>query len=35
VVEDGRVDPRRFTAVGRLGGELYCRVNDLFERKRD
>jgi len=35
VVENGRVDPRRLTFVGRLGDDLYCRVNDLFERKRN
>jgi flavin reductase (DIM6/NTAB) family NADH-FMN oxidoreductase RutF len=35
VVRDGRVDPRRLTFVGRLGDDLYCRVNDLFERKRE
>jgi len=34
VLSDGRVDPRRLTFVGRLGDDFYCRVNDLFERKR-
>jgi flavin reductase (DIM6/NTAB) family NADH-FMN oxidoreductase RutF len=34
VLDGGRVDPRRLTFVGRLGDDLYCRVNDLFERKR-
>jgi flavin reductase (DIM6/NTAB) family NADH-FMN oxidoreductase RutF len=34
VVSDGRVDPRKLTFVGRLGGDSYCRVGDLFERKR-
>jgi flavin reductase (DIM6/NTAB) family NADH-FMN oxidoreductase RutF len=34
-VDAGRVDPRRITFVGRLGGDTYCRVNDLFDRKRD
>lgn len=34
VVEGGRVDARRLEFVGRLGDDLYCRVNDLFERKR-
>jgi flavin reductase (DIM6/NTAB) family NADH-FMN oxidoreductase RutF len=34
VLVDGRVDPRRLTFVGRLGDDFYCRVNDLFERKR-
>jgi flavin reductase (DIM6/NTAB) family NADH-FMN oxidoreductase RutF len=35
VLQGGRVDPHRLTFVGRLGGDLYCRVNDLFERRRD
>ncbi|HVR84721.1 MAG TPA: flavin reductase family protein [Planctomycetota bacterium] len=35
VVEGGRVDPRRLTFIGRLGGDSYCRVSDIFERKRD
>ncbi|MBV8878802.1 MAG: flavin reductase family protein, partial [Planctomycetaceae bacterium] len=35
VVDRGVVDPRRLTFVGRLGGDGYCRVNDLFDRKRD
>jgi flavin reductase (DIM6/NTAB) family NADH-FMN oxidoreductase RutF len=35
VTREGRVDPRRLTFVGRLGEHLYCRVNDLFERKRE
>jgi flavin reductase (DIM6/NTAB) family NADH-FMN oxidoreductase RutF len=35
VVSGGVVDPRRLTFVGRLGGDSYCRVNDLFERRRD
>jgi flavin reductase (DIM6/NTAB) family NADH-FMN oxidoreductase RutF len=35
VLDGGRVDPRRLTFVGRLGGDSYCRVSDLFERKRD
>jgi flavin reductase (DIM6/NTAB) family NADH-FMN oxidoreductase RutF len=34
ILEGGRVDPRRLTFVGRLGDDLYCRVTDLFERKR-
>jgi hypothetical protein len=29
------VDPRKLTFVGRLGGDTYCRVGDLFERKRE
>ena len=35
VLSDGRVDPRKLTFVGRLGGDSYCRVGDLFERKRE
>ena len=34
IVDGGVVDPQRLTFVGRLGGDFYCRVNDLFERKR-
>jgi flavin reductase (DIM6/NTAB) family NADH-FMN oxidoreductase RutF len=34
IVEGGRVDPRRLTFVGRMGDDFYCRVNDLFERRR-
>jgi flavin reductase (DIM6/NTAB) family NADH-FMN oxidoreductase RutF len=28
------VDITRLRSVGRLGGQLYCRVNDIFEMKR-
>lgn len=35
VLDSGRVDPRRLTFVGRMGGDSYCRVSDLFDRKRD
>ena len=31
---DGRVDPKKLTFVGRLGDDLYCRVNDIFEAAR-
>jgi len=31
---EGRVDPKRLTFVGRLGDDLYCRVNDIFEAAR-
>jgi flavin reductase (DIM6/NTAB) family NADH-FMN oxidoreductase RutF len=34
ILVGGRVDPRRLSFVGRLGDDLYCRVSDLFERKR-
>jgi flavin reductase (DIM6/NTAB) family NADH-FMN oxidoreductase RutF len=29
------VDPSKLTFVGRLGGDTYCRVGDLFARARD
>jgi flavin reductase (DIM6/NTAB) family NADH-FMN oxidoreductase RutF len=28
------IDITRLKSVGRLGGQLYCRVNDIFEMKR-
>lgn len=31
---DGKVDPYKLRAVGRLGGDLYCRTRDIFEMKR-
>jgi flavin reductase (DIM6/NTAB) family NADH-FMN oxidoreductase RutF len=31
---DGRVDPKKLTFVGRLGDDLYVRVNDIFEAAR-
>jgi flavin reductase (DIM6/NTAB) family NADH-FMN oxidoreductase RutF len=31
---NGRVDPRKLGAVGRLGGEFYARTTDLFELPR-
>ncbi len=31
---DGRVDPKLLTFVGRLGDDLYVRVNDIFEAAR-
>ncbi len=34
LVTDGQVDPHRLTFVGRLGADWYCRVNDIFEHKR-
>jgi flavin reductase (DIM6/NTAB) family NADH-FMN oxidoreductase RutF len=34
ILDGGRVDPRRLTFVGRMGDDYYCRVTDLFERKR-
>jgi flavin reductase (DIM6/NTAB) family NADH-FMN oxidoreductase RutF len=35
IAPGGRADPRKLTFVGRMGDDLYCRVNDLFERKRE
>ena len=35
VLRGGKVDPHLLTFVGRLGDDYYCRVNDLFERKRE
>ena len=34
ILDGNRVDPRRLTFLGRLGDDLYCKVNDIFERKR-
>jgi flavin reductase (DIM6/NTAB) family NADH-FMN oxidoreductase RutF len=31
LLEDGRVQIERFRPVGRLGGESYCRLRDVFE----
>lgn len=31
---DNQIKADRLKAVGRLGGELYCRTTDLFEKKR-
>ena len=30
----GRIDPHKLHAIGRLGGDYYCRTTDLFEMKR-
>lgn len=30
----GRIDPRRYATLARLGGEWYARTTDLFELKR-
>lgn len=32
--DDGRVDPRKLDAIGRMGGAAYCRTTDLFEVAR-
>jgi flavin reductase (DIM6/NTAB) family NADH-FMN oxidoreductase RutF len=29
-----QIDPFQLKAIGRLGGELYCRTIDVFEMKR-
>ncbi len=31
---DGRVDPRKYQTIARMGGEWYCRATDLFTLKR-
>ncbi len=35
VWKNGAVDPALVTFVGRMGGELYCRTTDRFERRRE
>jgi flavin reductase (DIM6/NTAB) family NADH-FMN oxidoreductase RutF len=30
----GRIDPRKLRTIGRLGGDNYCRTDDIFEMKR-
>lgn len=32
--DDGRPDPRKIQAIGRMGGEAWCRTSDLFELPR-
>jgi flavin reductase (DIM6/NTAB) family NADH-FMN oxidoreductase RutF len=32
--DQGRIDPRRLRTIGRLGGDLYCHTDELFEMKR-
>jgi len=32
--QDGRIDPEQLKAVGRLGGNLYCRTSQIFEMER-
>ena len=32
--ETGAIDPARLDAIGRLGGENYCRTNELFKLAR-
>ncbi len=31
---DGRIDPRKYQTIARMGGEWYCRATDLFTLKR-
>jgi flavin reductase (DIM6/NTAB) family NADH-FMN oxidoreductase RutF len=31
---DNQIDVSRLKAIGRLGGDLYCRTTDIFEMKR-
>jgi flavin reductase (DIM6/NTAB) family NADH-FMN oxidoreductase RutF len=31
---DGEIQSSRLKAIGRMGGDLYCRTTDLFEMKR-
>ena len=31
---DDHIDPSRLRAVGRMGGDSYCRTTDIFEMKR-
>ena len=31
---DGRVDPAKLRTIGRLGGDEYCRLTDLFRMQR-
>jgi flavin reductase (DIM6/NTAB) family NADH-FMN oxidoreductase RutF len=32
--ERGRIDPRKLRTIGRLGGDFYCRTDEVFEMKR-
>ncbi|MDO8567629.1 MAG: flavin reductase family protein [Dehalococcoidales bacterium] len=34
VCQDGVIQMSRFKAVGRMGGQLYCRASDIFEMRR-
>lgn len=34
LMTDGRIDPMKLRAVGRLSGSWYCRTTDLFEMRR-
>ena len=34
ILIDGKIQASKLRAVGRLGGELFCRTTDIFEMKR-
>lgn len=34
LIQDGRIDPEKLAAVGRLGGPLYCSTRDLISVER-
>ena len=34
LLEDGKIDPRKLRAIGRLGGSFYTRTRELFEDDR-
>ena len=34
IYEDGRINMRRLKAIGRMGGDFYCRTGDIFEMER-
>jgi hypothetical protein len=33
VCVNGEIDPRRLKSIGRMGKDLYCRTEDIFEFK--
>jgi flavin reductase (DIM6/NTAB) family NADH-FMN oxidoreductase RutF len=30
---DGKIDPRRLKVIGRVGSNLFCRTEEIFEMK--
>lgn len=34
VLTDGKIDPAKFHAIGRMGGPMYTRITDRFEMER-
>ena len=34
LIVDGRIDPRRLDAIGRMGGPSYVRTRDIFDMAR-